>query len=31
MGAIVKKELGVKAIWRSHIGLGEETRVTREA
>jgi trehalose synthase len=31
MGAIVKKELGVKAIWRSHIGLGEETRATREA
>jgi trehalose synthase len=26
MGAIIKKELGVKAIWRSHIGLREETR-----
>ena len=31
MGAIIKKELGVKAVWRSHIGLREETRATREA
>lgn len=30
MGAIIKKELGVRAIWRSHIGLKEETRATRE-
>jgi trehalose synthase len=31
MGAIIKKELGVRAIWRSHIGLREETRATQEA
>jgi trehalose synthase len=30
MGGIIKKELGVRAIWRSHIGLKEETRATRE-
>lgn len=31
MGAILKEELGIPAIWRCHIGLDEQTAATRAA